>query len=207
MHVTLSLKVFNRQVKSTVFTICSLESTNQVILTHLQTRKEFGERRQMLRGHSARVFEGIRRRIFSTFYSHSVCVCVCVLQVLAFYSLYEQCEQAVDNSENWLKVQAPPASEPEPLRVQLDRCRVSQTKSFCVQTFSGLSIINSTYGHFLHPLFLSMNIKSICFVFFCILFVRAIFLIFFFTLFICWASLFMHLFVTALFCKYLNVIY
>lgn len=52
-------------------------------------------------------------------------VCVCVLQVLAFYSLYEQCEQAVENSENWLKVQAPPASEPEPLKVQLDRCRVS----------------------------------------------------------------------------------
>ncbi|XP_042261254.1 dystrophin isoform X2 [Thunnus maccoyii] len=44
-------------------------------------------------------------------------------KVLAFYSLYEQCEQAVDNSENWLKVQLPPASEPEPLRVQLDRCR------------------------------------------------------------------------------------
>ncbi|XP_053170341.1 dystrophin isoform X2 [Scomber japonicus] len=45
-------------------------------------------------------------------------------KVLAFYSLYEQCEQAVDNSENWLKVQLPPASEPEPLKVQLDRCRV-----------------------------------------------------------------------------------
>ncbi|CAN9498333.1 unnamed protein product [Ophioblennius macclurei] len=44
-------------------------------------------------------------------------------KVLAFYSLFEQCEQAVDNSENWLKVQAPPASEPEPLKVQLDRCR------------------------------------------------------------------------------------
>ncbi|KAM3585392.1 uncharacterized protein V6R79_016686 [Siganus canaliculatus] len=44
-------------------------------------------------------------------------------KVLAFYSLYEQCEQAVDNSENWLKVQAPPASEPEPLKVQLERCR------------------------------------------------------------------------------------
>ncbi|XP_035983739.1 dystrophin isoform X3 [Fundulus heteroclitus] len=44
-------------------------------------------------------------------------------KVLAFYSLYEQCEQAVDTSENWLKVQAPPASDPEPLRVQLDRCR------------------------------------------------------------------------------------
>ncbi|XP_054915286.1 dystrophin isoform X6 [Poeciliopsis prolifica] len=44
-------------------------------------------------------------------------------KVLAFYSLYEHCEQAVDTSENWLKVQAPPASEPEPLKVQLDRCR------------------------------------------------------------------------------------
>ncbi|XP_060923329.1 dystrophin-like [Limanda limanda] len=44
-------------------------------------------------------------------------------KVLSFYSLYEQCEQAVDVSENWLKVQAPPASEPEPLKVQLDRCR------------------------------------------------------------------------------------
>ncbi|XP_047211782.1 dystrophin isoform X4 [Girardinichthys multiradiatus] len=44
-------------------------------------------------------------------------------KVLAFYSLYEQSEQAVDSSDNWLKVQAPPASEPEPLKVQLDRCR------------------------------------------------------------------------------------
>uniref|UniRef100_A0A8D3EGG4 Dystrophin n=1 Tax=Scophthalmus maximus TaxID=52904 RepID=A0A8D3EGG4_SCOMX len=44
-------------------------------------------------------------------------------KVLAFYNLFAQCEQAVDNSENWLKVQAPPASEPEPLKVQLDRCR------------------------------------------------------------------------------------
>ncbi|XP_029380106.1 dystrophin isoform X8 [Echeneis naucrates] len=44
-------------------------------------------------------------------------------KVLAFYNLFEQCQQAVDNSENWLKVQPPPASEPEPLKVQLDRCR------------------------------------------------------------------------------------
>ncbi|KAM4602180.1 dystrophin [Polymixia lowei] len=44
-------------------------------------------------------------------------------KVLAFYNLFEQCEQAVVNSENWLKVQQPPASEPEPLRVQLDRCK------------------------------------------------------------------------------------
>ncbi|XP_033837659.2 dystrophin isoform X13 [Periophthalmus magnuspinnatus] len=44
-------------------------------------------------------------------------------KVLAFYNLFAQCEQAVDNSENWLKVQQPPAAEPEPLKVQLDRCR------------------------------------------------------------------------------------
>ncbi|XP_051915019.1 dystrophin isoform X6 [Hippocampus zosterae] len=44
-------------------------------------------------------------------------------KVLAFYSLYEQCVQAVDFSENWLKVQLPPSPEPEALRVQLDRCR------------------------------------------------------------------------------------
>ncbi|XP_039649481.1 dystrophin isoform X9 [Perca fluviatilis] len=44
-------------------------------------------------------------------------------KVLVFYSLYEQCEQAVDSSENWLKVQAPPSSEPETLKVQLDRCQ------------------------------------------------------------------------------------
>ncbi|XP_028324112.1 dystrophin isoform X3 [Gouania willdenowi] len=44
-------------------------------------------------------------------------------KVLAFYNLYSQCEQAVDNSENWLKVQTPPAAEAEPLKVQLERCR------------------------------------------------------------------------------------
>ncbi|XP_067116720.1 dystrophin isoform X2 [Osmerus mordax] len=44
-------------------------------------------------------------------------------KVLAFYSLFQLLEQAVVNSENWLKVQHPPASEPEPLKVQLDRCR------------------------------------------------------------------------------------
>ncbi|XP_061160323.1 dystrophin isoform X5 [Syngnathus typhle] len=44
-------------------------------------------------------------------------------KVLAFYSLYEQCVQAVEVSENWLKVQLPPSPEPETLRVQLDRCR------------------------------------------------------------------------------------
>ncbi|KAF6730406.1 Dystrophin [Oryzias melastigma] len=56
-------------------------------------------------------------------------------KVLAFYSLFQQCEQAVDSSENWLKVQAPPASEPEPLRVQLDRCReeISRLSSLQLQ--------------------------------------------------------------------------
>ncbi|KAM6893658.1 dystrophin [Xenentodon cancila] len=44
-------------------------------------------------------------------------------KVLAFYNLFEQCEQTVDNSENWLKVQAPPACDPEALKIQLDRCR------------------------------------------------------------------------------------
>ncbi|XP_068612640.1 dystrophin isoform X1 [Brachionichthys hirsutus] len=54
-------------------------------------------------------------------------------KVLAFYSLYEQCEQAVDGSDNWLKVQAPPASEPEPLKVQLDRCREEVTRLAALQ--------------------------------------------------------------------------
>ncbi|KAJ8003692.1 hypothetical protein DPEC_G00150960 [Dallia pectoralis] len=44
-------------------------------------------------------------------------------KVLAFYNLWQQLEQAVVNSENWLKVQQPPASELEPLKHQLERCR------------------------------------------------------------------------------------
>ncbi|XP_061760709.1 dystrophin isoform X2 [Nerophis ophidion] len=44
-------------------------------------------------------------------------------KVLAFYSLYEQCVQSVDTSENWLKIQLPPSPEAETLKVQLDRCR------------------------------------------------------------------------------------
>uniref|UniRef100_A0AAQ4PPR1 Dystrophin n=1 Tax=Gasterosteus aculeatus aculeatus TaxID=481459 RepID=A0AAQ4PPR1_GASAC len=54
-------------------------------------------------------------------------------KVLAFYGLYEQCDQAVDASENWLKVQAPPASEPEPLKAQLDRCREEVTRLASLQ--------------------------------------------------------------------------
>uniref|UniRef100_A0A8B9K382 Dystrophin n=1 Tax=Astyanax mexicanus TaxID=7994 RepID=A0A8B9K382_ASTMX len=46
-------------------------------------------------------------------------------KVLAFYNLFQELEQAVANSENWLKVQQPPACEPEPLRIQLERCRVT----------------------------------------------------------------------------------
>lgn len=50
-------------------------------------------------------------------------------KVLAFYNLFQQLEQAVATAENWLKVQSPPACEPEPLRIQLERCRV--TTSVC----------------------------------------------------------------------------
>ncbi|KTG32006.1 hypothetical protein cypCar_00017103, partial [Cyprinus carpio] len=46
-------------------------------------------------------------------------------KVLAFYNLFQQLEQAVGTAENWLKVQSPPACEPEPLRIQLERCRVT----------------------------------------------------------------------------------
>ncbi|TRY57147.1 hypothetical protein DNTS_002628, partial [Danionella cerebrum] len=44
-------------------------------------------------------------------------------KVLAFYNLFGQLEQAVATAENWLKLQSPPACEPEPLRIQLERCR------------------------------------------------------------------------------------
>ncbi|XP_075333549.1 dystrophin isoform X3 [Odontesthes bonariensis] len=59
-------------------------------------------------------------------------------KVLAFYSLYAQCEQAVDTSENWLKVQAPPAYDPEPLKVQLDRCREEVARLSSLQPQVGL---------------------------------------------------------------------
>ncbi|KAG9349621.1 hypothetical protein JZ751_028069, partial [Albula glossodonta] len=44
-------------------------------------------------------------------------------KVLAFYNQFQQLEQAVLTAENWLKVQQPPASDPELLRTQLERCR------------------------------------------------------------------------------------
>lgn len=46
-------------------------------------------------------------------------------KVLAFYNLFHDLEQIVANSENWLKIQQPPACEPEPLKIQLERCRVT----------------------------------------------------------------------------------
>lgn len=175
-------------------------------------------------------------RLFFTLYSK----CVRVLQVLAFYSLYEQCEQTVDNSENWLKVQAPPASEPEPLKVQLDRCQVSETKSLWVQTFLRTIhcylFIDITNCHVLdvHSFLFSMKthlnkalfdtvlslshlilmyiFKSICFsfsfLFQFIFFLNSLLLaplyVYLLELFEI-LSLFMHLFVTALFCKYFFV--
>ncbi|CAL8307771.1 unnamed protein product [Merluccius merluccius] len=54
-------------------------------------------------------------------------------KVSEFYSLYEQCDQAVVNSENWLKVQQPPACEPEPLQVQLERCREELARLLTLQ--------------------------------------------------------------------------
>lgn len=71
---------------------------------------------------------------------------MCTLQVLAFYSLYEQCEQAVENSENWLKVQSPPASEPEPLKVQLERCQVWRV---CKKLFILLDVASLLWGAFI----------------------------------------------------------
>ncbi|XP_053333050.1 dystrophin isoform X2 [Clarias gariepinus] len=44
-------------------------------------------------------------------------------KLLAFYNLFHNLEQIVSNSENWLKIQQPPACEPELLRIQLERCR------------------------------------------------------------------------------------
>lgn len=95
-------------------------------------------------------------------YQHWWKMCLCVLQVLAFYSLYEQCEQAVETSENWLKVQAPPASEPEPLKVQLDRCRVSPN---CLQQdpqFSNGELLFFLSIHNFLFYFLSVNLFHFC---------------------------------------------
>ncbi|XP_066562465.1 dystrophin isoform X5 [Amia ocellicauda] len=44
-------------------------------------------------------------------------------KIIAFYSQFQQLEQAVVAAENWLKSQQPPASEPEPVRLQLEKCK------------------------------------------------------------------------------------
>lgn len=139
-YTILSLKVSKSQVSTTVRLS---RRENDSLSGYHRRGQEFGhshisrsstanlqrlcETRQMLRGCLLVSVWELHRGLSPPSFSKCVCVCVCVcvMQVLAFYSLYEQCEQAVDNSENWLKVQAPPASEPEPLKVQLDRCRVS----------------------------------------------------------------------------------
>uniref|UniRef100_A0A8D0CIQ4 Dystrophin n=1 Tax=Scleropages formosus TaxID=113540 RepID=A0A8D0CIQ4_SCLFO len=54
-------------------------------------------------------------------------------KVLAFYNQFQQLEQAVVTAENWLKGQQPPASEPEPLRVQLERCKDEVTRFSALQ--------------------------------------------------------------------------
>uniref|UniRef100_A0AAY5F0V5 Dystrophin n=1 Tax=Electrophorus electricus TaxID=8005 RepID=A0AAY5F0V5_ELEEL len=54
-------------------------------------------------------------------------------KVLAFYNLFQELEQVVANSENWLKVQQPPACEAEPLRIQLERCRDEIARLAAVQ--------------------------------------------------------------------------
>lgn len=117
------------------------------------------------------------------------------LQVLAFYSLYEQCEQAVDGSENWLKVQAPPASEPEPLKVQLDRCRVSEATTGPTQMLFSHQILqresHTALQHHYRSLFLLPAFCFSCSFIFCYLFDF-------------FSPSPMHL-VTALFCKYFTV--
>lgn len=77
--------------------------------------------------------------------------------MLAFYGLYEQCDQAVDASENWLKVQAPPASEPEPLKAQLDRCRVSEDDSEIQQALA--TPVSCFFGYlYIMILFIHFNL-------------------------------------------------
>lgn len=61
-------------------------------------------------------------------------------KVLAFYNLFHELEQAVANSENWLKVQQPPACEAQPLRIQLERCRVGAPLSVGTCAWSSLDV-------------------------------------------------------------------
>uniref|UniRef100_A0A665TBB9 Dystrophin n=1 Tax=Echeneis naucrates TaxID=173247 RepID=A0A665TBB9_ECHNA len=53
--------------------------------------------------------------------------CALLAERLAWLAYQTKVRTLIGTScENWLKVQPPPASEPEPLKVQLDRCRVSE---------------------------------------------------------------------------------
>lgn len=45
-------------------------------------------------------------------------------RILAFYNLYQQLEQSVASADTWVKLTPLPPSEPEPIRNQLERCRV-----------------------------------------------------------------------------------
>ncbi|KAG2456401.1 DMD protein, partial [Polypterus senegalus] len=44
-------------------------------------------------------------------------------KITAFYSQLQQLEQTVTTAENWLKSQQPPATEAEPIKIQLEKCK------------------------------------------------------------------------------------
>ncbi|XP_051782196.1 dystrophin isoform X2 [Erpetoichthys calabaricus] len=44
-------------------------------------------------------------------------------KITAFYSQLQQLEQTVATTENWLKSQQPPATEAEPIKIQLEKCK------------------------------------------------------------------------------------
>ncbi|RXM31709.1 Dystrophin [Acipenser ruthenus] len=44
-------------------------------------------------------------------------------KILAFNSQLQQIEQAVVTAENWLRSQQPPAADPEPIKLQLEKCK------------------------------------------------------------------------------------
>ncbi|XP_058236880.1 dystrophin isoform X2 [Hemibagrus wyckioides] len=71
-------------------------------------------------------------------------------KVLAFYNLFHNLEQIVANSENWLKIQQPPACEPEPLRIQFERCR---------DEIARLSVLEPEVAH-LHEQLLELKEKE-----------------------------------------------
>ncbi|MGH0119294.1 UNVERIFIED_CONTAM: hypothetical protein FKN15_025765, partial [Acipenser sinensis] len=44
-------------------------------------------------------------------------------KILAFYTQLQQIEQAVVTAENWLRSQQAPAADPEPIKLQLEKCK------------------------------------------------------------------------------------